>query len=129
MNIPLQVFLYEEEAEDDQLDRMTGSLRQELLQLEVADVVPLEGAEPPPGSRAFALVPVGALLVTLAQSATSLRELINTIREWRHRNETRPSIRLVIDGDVLEVSEASADQVTETFELFIRRHSEPEAPP
>ncbi|WP_173019671.1 hypothetical protein [Streptomyces alkaliphilus] len=129
MNTSLQVFLYEEEAEADQLDRMTGSLREELLELEVDDVVPLDDAEPPPGARSGTVASLGALLVTLTQSTTGLRQLIDTIREWRERHRVRPSIRLMIDGDVLEISEASTHHVSDAFELFIQRHTPPKTPP
>ncbi|WP_159943215.1 MULTISPECIES: hypothetical protein [unclassified Nocardiopsis] len=129
MSTPLEVFLSEEEADAERLDETTGRLRRELLELDVEDVCPLRGAAPPPGARAFGVVEAGALLVTLGQSAAALRQVIEAIRDWRNRSRTRPTIRLVIDGDVLEISDASPEHVSGSFELFVARHTTARAEP
>lgn len=123
MDTQVQLFLSEEGADAERLDGLAGRLRQELLELDVDDVRPLPGAEPPPGSRAFDVVEAGALLVSLGSSVTALRDIVTVVRGWLGRHETRPSIRLVMDDDVLEISEASPSQVAESFDLFVRRHA------
>ncbi|WP_207958378.1 effector-associated constant component EACC1 [Streptomyces sp. YIM 98790] len=125
MGTPLRIFVSEEEAEADRLESLARQLREELL-LEadgVEDVVPLAGGAAPPGARAVGVAEIGALLVTLTKSAGALREIIGLVRSWRGRRATRPTIRLELGGDVLEISEATEEQVAGTYELFISRHA------
>ncbi|MEU0668729.1 hypothetical protein ABZ508_27015 [Streptomyces lavendulocolor] len=124
MEKQLQIHLFEEGTDPARIDRMTGNLRRELLQLEVDDVEALPAEEVPAGARAFGAMEIGALLVTLGQSATAVRQVAAVLHGWWSRfQEARPSMRLTMDGDVLEISEASPDQVTEAFEAFIAKHS------
>ncbi|WP_189382856.1 hypothetical protein [Streptosporangium nondiastaticum] len=121
----LQILLSEEGAEAEDVDKLTGYLRRELLQLDVDDVTALPAAEEvPPGARAVDPAQVGALLVSLGSSANALRQVIGAVHEWWGRcRDSRPSMRLAMDDDVLELSEATPEQVTEAFDLFVRRHS------
>ncbi|MDN3295076.1 hypothetical protein QWM81_13635 [Streptomyces ficellus] len=128
MEKSLQIHLSDEEADPDRLHEMTEYLRQDLLQLDVDDVTPLSSGDVPPDARAMGVVEIGALLVSLGQSATVLRQVVVTVHNWWSRcRESRPSMRLTMDGDVLEISEATPDQVANAFELFITRHSAVEA--
>ncbi|MGW8526179.1 effector-associated constant component EACC1 [Nocardiopsis sp. NPDC055824] len=123
MDTSLRVLLTEGESPPDRVDEMTRQLRRELLQLDVDDVVPSRGGKAPPGSRGWDMAQGGALLVTLGQSANALRTVVDAVRNWRARCRERPTIRLVIDGDVLEISEATPEQAARSFELFAGRHS------
>jgi hypothetical protein len=120
----LQLRLYEKCADAERLDLLTGFLRRELLELDVADVTTLSAGEPPAGTRAFDFAAVGGLLVTLGQSAQGLRTIISTIRTWMARGETSArSVRLEIDGDVLELSEVTAADQERLITLFVSKHS------
>ncbi|WP_051814633.1 hypothetical protein [Streptomyces iakyrus] len=126
----LRILLTEEDAEAERIAELTGYLRQELLDLDVDDVTALPGGEVPPGARAVDVTQIGALLVTLGSSATALNQVMTVIRSWLgRRHDTRPSLHLRMGDDVLEVSEATDDQVAEAFEIFIRRHSPAGAEP
>ncbi|MFD0269468.1 hypothetical protein ACFVGY_23295 [Streptomyces sp. NPDC127106] len=122
----LQIFLFEEEVAAEHLARMAGALRQDLLQLEVDDVTTVSRADPPDGARGV-VAEVGALLVALGPSATLLREVVGAVMDWRQRSRSRPTIRLELDGDVLEISEASADHLEAAVRVFVNRHSAREA--
>jgi hypothetical protein len=116
--------LSEEGADDERLAMLTGYLRDELLQVDVEDVNPLPARVPPPGARAFDPSVVGALLVSLGQSAEGLQSVVSAVRDWLRRGSgTRCTIRLEIDGDVLEVSGASAVGQERLIDLFISRHT------
>ncbi|RST13152.1 hypothetical protein E2C00_14495 [Streptomyces sp. WAC05374] len=107
---------------------MTSHLRRELRELDVENVEAVPAEEVPSGTRAFGVMEIGALLVTLGQSATALRQVAGVLHGWWSRfQEARPSMRLTMDGDVLELSEATPDQVAEAFEAFINKHSSVEA--
>ncbi|MEV3991616.1 hypothetical protein AB0J57_22165 [Streptomyces sp. NPDC049837] len=128
MENQLQIHLFEEGTDPERIDRMTGHLRRELLELDVDNVETLPAEEIPPGARAFGPMEIGALLVTIGQSATAIRQVVGVLHGWWSRfQEARPSLRLTMDGDVLEVSEASPDQVADAFEAFIKKHSAVEA--
>jgi hypothetical protein len=124
MDGQLQLQLSEEGADVEQLDVLTGYLRGELLQLDVEDVAALRTDEAPAGSRAFDPAAVGGLLVTLGHSADGLRSVVTAVREWLRRGVgTRRMVRLELDGDALELSEASAAEQDRLIDLFISRHA------
>ncbi|MFI5894045.1 hypothetical protein ACIA5D_28490 [Actinoplanes sp. NPDC051513] len=119
----MKLRLYEDGADGERLDELTGLLRQELLQLDVEDVSPLPGGAAPPGSRAFDVAMVGGLLVTLSQSAERLGPVVQAVRNWLGRGQnTRRTVRLEIGGDVLELSEATEADQQRLIDLFVTRH-------
>jgi len=124
MGSELRLHLSEDGADAERLDALTGFLRQELLQLEVNNVTALPAGESPPGSRGFDVVAVGGLLVTLSRSAEGLRSVVSAISKWLARGEgTRRTVRLELDGDVLELSEATAADQERLIGLFVGRHA------
>jgi hypothetical protein len=127
MDRELRLQLSEEGADAERLAVLTGYLRRELLQLDVADVSALQAGEPPPGSRAFDVAAVGALLIALGQSADGLQSVVSAIRDWLRRGEgTRRTVRLELAGDALELSQASAADQAQLIELFVTRHAKGE---
>jgi hypothetical protein len=123
VNGELRLQLAEEGADAERLDTLTRFLRQELLKLDVDDVTSLQVGEPPPGTRAFDVVAVGGLLVTLGHSAEALRAVVSAVRNWLKRGEgSRRAVRLQLDGDVLELSDATPSDQERLVELFVSRH-------
>lgn len=126
MSGELRVHLSEDDADSARLAELTGYLRSELRQLDVDDVSALPGHEPPPGSRAFGAAEISGLLVMLGQSADGLRSVVAAITAWVGRgNGTRRTVRLELDGDALELSQASAADQERLVSLFVSRHSGP----
>jgi hypothetical protein len=124
MGDELLVQLAEDGADAERLDALTGFLRRELLELDVEDVTALRGGEPPPGARVFDVLAVGGLLVTLGRSAEGLRAVVTAVRRWLARGDgIRRTVRLELDGDVLELSEASVADQDRLIEVFIGRHA------
>lgn len=129
MDGELRLRLSEEGADTERLALLTGYLRSELLQLDVEDVSALPAGEPPPGARAFGVATVGALLIALGQSAESLRSVVSAVNGWLRRDESKGrTIRLELEGDSLELSQASEADQERLIELFIRKHTTEEAP-
>jgi hypothetical protein len=119
----LRVQIYEEGADAERLDAVSRYLRAELLELDVENVASIEAGKPPRGARAVDVTVVGALLVTIGQAADSLQSVLALIAEWLQRGEkTGRKVRLELDGDVLELSAASAAEQDRLVELFARRH-------
>ncbi|MGH2602690.1 MAG: hypothetical protein ACRDJ9_25310 [Dehalococcoidia bacterium] len=124
MHGEVRLHMSEQGADAERLDALAGLLRQELLHLDVEDVKPLPVGEPPPGARAFDVVAVGGLLIALGRSAEGLRAVVSTIRTWLARGDgVRRTVRLEMDGDALELSEASRADQDRLIELFILRHA------
>jgi len=116
--------LSEEGADAERLAALTGYLRAELLQLDVEDVTAPRAGEAPPGSRAFGVATVGALLIALGQSAEGLRSVVSVIGDWLRRGGgIQRTVRLELDGDVLELSQASAADQQQLIDLFVSRHT------
>ncbi|MEU6915817.1 hypothetical protein [Streptomyces olindensis] len=130
MENTLRILLTEPDAEAERVAELTGYLREELLDLDIADVRTLPGGEAPPGARAVDVTQIGALLVTLGSSATALNQVVTVIRSWLGRHhDTRPSLHLQMGDDVLELSEATDEQVAEAIRIFTQRHSPAGAEP
>ena len=50
--------------------------------------------------------------------------MVSAIRDWLRRGDgTRRTVRLEIDGDALELSQASAADQERLVELFVSRHA------
>ena len=118
----LQIQLSEDGADAERLDTLTGYLRQELLDLDDAQVRPLRAGEAPPGARAFDVVAVGGLVVSLINSDT-LRAVVATVKNWLTRGQsTTHAVRLEIDGDAIDLSAASTAEQERLIEMFVTRH-------
>lgn len=124
MALELRLQISEEEADAARLAEVTGYLRTELLQLDVENVTTAQSGDVPPGARVVSVAAVGTLLVALGQSVDGLRSVVSAIRDWLHRGEgTQRTVRLELDGDALELSQASAADQERLIELFVSRHA------
>jgi hypothetical protein len=124
MGVELRLQVSEEGADPERIALLTGYLRAELLHLDVQDVSAPPAEQAPPGARAPGMAVVGSLLVALGQSAEGLRSVVSAIKDWVHRGAGRGKmVRLELDGDTLELSQASAGDQERLIELFISRHN------
>lgn len=119
----LYVRVAEEAADPERLDTLTGFLREELRATDVESVARVS-TNPPAGAKAIDAVAVGELVVALGQSATGLKDVISAIKSWLWRgNGARRSVRLQIEGDVLELSVVSSEEQRRLVDLFVDRHA------
>lgn len=78
----LRLEVSEPDADDLRIDELARSLRRELLDAG-SDAVTAESAGPAPeGSRGLDPVTVGTLLVSIASSALTLTQAVETVRGW-----------------------------------------------
>jgi|Tabmets5t2r1_1033131.scaffolds.fasta_scaffold131705_1 hypothetical protein len=105
----------------EQVAEATLGLRRELLDLDVDAVELPRGGEPPPGTRAVELAALGALVVTFAQSGM-LTPVVAAIQGWLGRSQQR-SVKLELDGDVLELTGVSSRDQQRLVDEWLRRHS------
>lgn len=120
----LCIYVHEEGADAGHLVALADYLRAELLQLDVEDVSALPTGKPPLGARASDMTAVGGLLVTLGQASEGLRSVVSAVMDWLRRGSGADrTVRLQLDGDAIELSQASRGDQERLIELFISRHS------
>jgi hypothetical protein len=123
MDRQVKVEILEDGADAERLDTVTRYLRDELARLDVDGVRAAPGGEAPEGSRAFDVVAVGGLLVSITNSQV-LRAVVTTVRGWLRRTPVQArTVRLELDGDVLELSGATSHEQERLVELFLSRHA------
>ncbi|MGW2741815.1 hypothetical protein [Streptomyces sp. NPDC001450] len=126
MENQLLIRLSEEGTEPEHVAELTGYLREELLALDVDDVRPVPAGEIPPGARVVDAALAGTLLVSLGSSLTGLSQVANVLRDWLGRSRgrsTNPSLALTLDGDTVEISAATDEQVEQVLKIFVEKHS------
>ena len=109
-------------AGEDELERLARSLRAELLELDVDAVEPAAAGPAPDDARAIEALMVGALIVRLARDSESLSALVRTVRGWLGGDEAR-SVRIELDGDVLELTGASDEERQRLVDVWIASHA------
>ena len=108
---------------DDDAERVaeaTLQLRRELLDLDVEAVELPSRGEPPPGTRAVELAALGALVVTAAKSQL-LGPVVAAVRVWLGGAPQR-TVKLELDGDVLELTGVSSKEQRRLTDEWLRRH-------
>ena len=110
-------------GDPEMLAEDAARLRDELVTLDVDDVTELAIGPAPPGSKGLELAALGALVVKLGRSRELLRQVVDTVRDWLHRNDCQ-SIRVEIDGDVLDLKGVSDTDRKALIDNWIERHSD-----
>jgi hypothetical protein len=96
-------------ADAEELDALTTQLQCELQELDLEAVERVRQGQAPPEARAVDVLALGTLLVTIARPV-ALSSAVEAVRCWLSGRSQR-SVKLEIDGDVLEVTGLStADQ-------------------
>jgi len=122
MESTVNLTLDEAGADPTRLDQLSRQLRDELRRLDVADVRGGPARTPPPGARGVDAATLSTLAVTLMGTG-GLTAVITAVRAWLDRGHAAPrSIRVEVDGDVLELSGASAAEHEQLVALFLQRH-------
>jgi len=102
-------------------ERLGRQLRDELRDLEVDGVEPVEGGEPPAGAKSGVLTSLTEWLVTLAGGGV-LAPVIGTIRAFLTRGGGDHKVTVTIDGDTLELGRATDDERARIVDAFVQRH-------
>ena len=111
------------EADAAELAELAVDLRDQLLELDIESADHVTVGQAPPGTRAGEILVAGALTVMLAQSCGLLTALIETVQSWVSRIGER-SVKLEIDGDVLEVTGITRKDQRELIQIWIDRHTD-----
>ncbi|MEV4471427.1 caspase family protein [Nonomuraea sp. NPDC049504] len=121
----LSVTVVDDSADPQGLHEATSWLRDELLHLDV--VVSADGTDPAPaGARADLALTLGGLVIALTGTEV-LGSIVGAITAWLGRNQHR-SVKLELDGDVLEVTGVRSDQQRELIDAWLRRRQTDASP-
>ena len=110
----------DDDVED--LDRQSLNLRDELLELDLDSVEPVVEAAAPAGAKGPTGESVGALLVTISDSAV-LVALIGTLKAWIGRVRGR-TVTIQVGKDKITVGQVSAEQQARLIESWIKEHGQ-----
>jgi hypothetical protein len=108
------------DADAEEVAEATLQLRRELLDLDVEAVELPRAGEPPPGTRAVEVAALGALVVTVAQSPL-FGPVVAAVRSWMAGSQQR-SVKLELDGDVLELTGLSSKEQQRLVDEWLGRH-------
>lgn len=111
------------EADAEELAELAVRLREQLLELDVESADPATAGQAPPGTRAGEIFVAGALTVMLALSKKLLTALTETVQSWVSLGGAR-SVKLELDGDVLEVTGITRRDQRELIQTWIDRHAD-----
>jgi hypothetical protein len=111
------------EADAEELAELAVQLRGRLLELDIERADPATAGPAPPGTRAGEIVVAGAMTVMLALSSGLLTELVKTVQLWVSHRGGR-SVKLELDGDVLEINGITREDQRELIHAWIDRHTD-----
>lgn len=104
----------------DELDNLTASLREALLELDVDAVAPVKTKELPVGAKPAEAFTVGTLAVTT--SPVLIASVVRLIETWI-KNRPLHKLTLTIGDDHLEINQASRSEQRLVVETFIAQHA------
>jgi Effector Associated Constant Component 1 len=110
------------DTDAEELAKLSGWLRAELLDLDVDDVQQPARGEAPEDSKGVGWSAAGDFVVRLVTGPELLVSLIGGVRSWLGRNRVR-SVKLTLDGDTLEVSGVSSAEQDRLINLWVTRHA------
>jgi hypothetical protein len=110
----------EDEAGDEELDRLARRLRAELGELDV-DVLAVAG-DLPAGAKAADPVTIGSLVVAFSAAGGVFPGLLETLREWLGRQAGKHRIKVTVDGDTVELERATSAERQQLIDAFVQRH-------
>jgi hypothetical protein len=121
MDEPLRLVLRvnDTDADDQQRDELARRLRDELKALN-ATVEEVKAGEAPRNAKSVEVAAIGALMLTLSQSPV-LAAIINAVSSWLGQRRQR-TVRLELDGDVLELSGQPSLEQRRAIDAWLRRH-------
>ena len=118
----LRVQVDAEDADAEEIAELTQQLRRALLELDVDAVEPMPEGNAPPGTKAGEALALGALLVSLVNASGLLAAVVDAIQS-RVAGRGPRSVRLELDGDVLEVSGISSRRQDQLIKVWLDRHA------
>lgn len=112
----------EPDADREELVALAVRLREWMLPVGVESVGFVATGPASSGTRSAGMFVAGVLTVLLARSSELLAKLIDVVQSWLSSSGAR-SVRLELDGDVLEVTGITRGDQRELIRTWIDRHT------
>lgn len=109
-----------EEADEEELEKLTWQLQEELTDLDVGKVELAKKGEVPEHAKTGEPIAWGQLLLTIASGGVLVR-LISALQFWLTREERR-SLTLKIGDEILEVKGISSKEQQQLIKVWVNRH-------
>jgi Effector Associated Constant Component 1 len=122
VNVMIAVAL-DPELDPEAGERVARQLRAEIAELDIDSVRAVPGGMVPEGAKGTDAVTAGAVVLALGASGGVFTALIETLRDWLGRQSAQNRISLTIDGDTIELEQASAAERRDLVDAYIRRHA------
>jgi hypothetical protein len=110
-------------ADQEELEQLTLRLLRELTELDIESIELEREGPAPPGARAVDILALGTLVVTLVRSSELLSAVVGVLQSWLAGSRQR-SVKLELDGDVLEVVGLSTADQRRLIASWIARHAD-----
>jgi hypothetical protein len=104
-------------------ERLARQLRDELAELEVDSIRNAPGKPAPAGAKSTDPVTLSEIILTLSASGGVFPTAIAVLRDWLGRHSLGHRISVTVDGDTIELDNASAAQQQQLVAAFVQRHS------
>ncbi|MFC9230825.1 hypothetical protein ACFTZI_18005 [Streptomyces decoyicus] len=109
------------DTDAEELQSFAEQLRRALLELDVEDVqLARQGGAAPEGAKPGEVIAVGALVVTAVPLL--VRQVLQLVDTWL-RNRPLRSVTVEIDGDTIELGNASAEDQRRLIDAFVNTRS------
>jgi hypothetical protein len=125
MGADVRIGVTEEGSDDERLEELALLLRQELLTLDVESVEAYTEGDAPAGTRSALAAVAGVLTVSLGPSVQAVGAVIGLVRDWLRRSGTDRSVRIELDGDVIELKGTTTEVQQQLVDDWIRKHAGP----
>lgn len=113
----------EPDADREELVALGVRLREWLLPLGIESAGFESVGEAPSGTRSAGTFVAGVLTVVLARSSELFVKLIDVVQLWLSSSGAR-SVKLELDGEVLEVTGITREDQRELIRVWIDRHTD-----
>ena len=111
-------------VEDDARERLARQLGAELRELDIDSLTAVERHPAPAGSKGVDVSMVGSWLVTLTASVDVFKTIVATVQDWLSRHRSGHAVKIVMDGDTLELTAASTAEQAEIVRAFVLKHAQ-----
>lgn len=116
--LAVQILATRDDQPDD-VDRLTQTLRDELLELDVDAVDPLDEPDPPAGAKGLGVL--AGWLAVQCGSPEVLQAVTSALGAWAGR--ARRTVKVSFGPDVLEVTGVTSAQQEKIIEAWLERQS------
>lgn len=128
MTTELQIEITDPDADHERLATMVGTLRQDLLELDVDSVEPVFTGTAPDGSKGIDPATVSAIVVALKSSVELATQVVAAVRSWMRRGGAKNAtqvLKLTMNGQSIELSAATIDQQQQLVDAFVAAATDP----